>query len=189
MIADNCQIGILFGGHRFILFFINDTIVAGVSQHHMACSSILDTVPQPGQNTPSAMQICIAALLGGKDDLPSQFGNTGITVGTREEQVWKRSMRSGPSGNSRSRSQVAGKSSAKTKSPRPSSKNVPVHTSDVSNVRVFSCPCPKDVRFLTMQQLTITYDVAPQAQYFFERVVRECLHCLSNFADLLLTLR
>lgn len=94
MIADNCQIGLLFGGHRFILFLITDVQQGDRWVHHMQCSDILHTVTPQGQSTPSAIQICIAAFLGSRDAILQHMNKrVGIAVGTRDDQSLRRSAR------------------------------------------------------------------------------------------------
>ena len=83
MIANSCQLGVLFGGKRFILFLMLDQVRNGQIIHQMQCSPILDT--SPGGGSPGLIQVTIAALLGSKDAF---FKATNIRAGltvVREE--------------------------------------------------------------------------------------------------------
>lgn len=55
MIENNCQLGVIFGGKRFILLAIVDELHNDNIVHQMRCSDILQAIPAPGSSSPGAL--------------------------------------------------------------------------------------------------------------------------------------
>ena len=87
MVAERCQLGVLFGGQQFILFAIEDIRRGDNIVHQMQCSHILQTSRAPGSTSPDAIQVTIAALLGPKKGFfRANNISIGIAVGTEKSE-------------------------------------------------------------------------------------------------------
>ncbi|PGH19447.1 hypothetical protein AJ80_03948 [Polytolypa hystricis UAMH7299] len=78
MIADGCQLDMLFGGQRFILFAIHEWNDDGVVRRRMLCSRIHRTVTTDG--TPSAIQDIDVPCNSGGESIPSPPGGVDSTA-------------------------------------------------------------------------------------------------------------
>ena len=77
MIANNCQLGMVFGGTRFLLFAMEDIRRHKKTIHQLQCSDILDTCPSA--DAVGAIRVLVAAALG--NDKDAFFRANNIAVG------------------------------------------------------------------------------------------------------------
>ena len=104
MIADNCHLGILFGGQRFMLFLIHEFDDSGVTRRRMLCSRIYQTFAVDG--SPNAIRVAIAALLGSKEAcIQSQKLVAGFKLGLRPQDKKGYKRRTGPASSNKDKTQ------------------------------------------------------------------------------------
>ena len=75
---NNCPLGMLFGGQRFILFMIYDAQEDTEIHHPMMCSKTYQTGPTDG--SASAIQVTAAALFGPKNTSSAQLWSSGAAA-------------------------------------------------------------------------------------------------------------